>query len=31
RTVGFNDGKATLADDGSKPLFDAEKTYRKPV
>ncbi|MGX9147909.1 phosphoribosyl-AMP cyclohydrolase [Mesorhizobium sp. 128a] len=31
RTVGFNDGKAMLADDGSTPLFDAEKTYRKPA
>jgi phosphoribosyl-AMP cyclohydrolase len=31
RTVGLNDGKATLADDGSTPLFDAEKTYRKPA
>lgn len=31
RTVGLNDGKATLADDGSKPLFDTEQTYRKPV
>ena len=31
RTVGLNDGKATLADDGSKPLFDAQQTYRKPV
>ena len=29
RTVGLNDGKATLADDGSKPLFDADQTYRK--
>jgi phosphoribosyl-AMP cyclohydrolase len=28
RTVGLVDGKATLAGDGSKPLFDAEKTYR---
>ncbi|TIS81996.1 MAG: phosphoribosyl-AMP cyclohydrolase, partial [Mesorhizobium sp.] len=24
-------GKAVLADDGSKPLFDAQETYRKPV
>jgi phosphoribosyl-AMP cyclohydrolase len=31
RTVGLNDGKATLAGDGSRPLFDAEETYRKPV
>ncbi len=31
RTVGLNDGKATLAGDGSTPLFDAEKTYRKPA
>jgi phosphoribosyl-AMP cyclohydrolase len=31
RTVGLNDGKATLADDGSKPLFDADQTYRKPL
>ena len=31
RTVGLIDGKGTLADDGSKPLFDAEKTYRKPL
>lgn len=31
RTVGLNDGKATLADDGSKPLFDTKQTYRKPV
>ncbi|WFP73724.1 phosphoribosyl-AMP cyclohydrolase [Mesorhizobium sp. WSM4906] len=31
RTVGLDDGKATLADDGSKPLFDAQQTYRKPV
>lgn len=30
RTVGLVNGKATLADDGSKPLFDAETTYRKP-
>ncbi|ESX14420.1 phosphoribosyl-AMP cyclohydrolase [Mesorhizobium sp. M1148] len=31
RTVGLIGGKATLADDGSTPLFDAEKTYRKPA
>ena len=31
RTVGLIDGKAALADDGSRPLFDAERTYRKPV
>ncbi|MDX8434085.1 MULTISPECIES: phosphoribosyl-AMP cyclohydrolase [Mesorhizobium] len=31
RTVGLNDGKAVLADDGSRPLFDAGETYRKPV
>ncbi|MES0207557.1 phosphoribosyl-AMP cyclohydrolase [Mesorhizobium sp. M0028] len=30
RTVGLSDGKGTLASDDSKPLFDAEKTYRKP-
>ncbi|MER8369425.1 phosphoribosyl-AMP cyclohydrolase [Mesorhizobium sp. M1378] len=30
RAVGLSDGKGTLASDGSKPLFDAEKTYRKP-
>ncbi|RWM14195.1 MAG: phosphoribosyl-AMP cyclohydrolase [Mesorhizobium sp.] len=30
RTVGLIDGKGTLAGDGSKPLFDAEETYRKP-
>jgi phosphoribosyl-AMP cyclohydrolase len=29
--VGLIDGKATLAGDGSKPLFDAENTYRKPL
>ena len=29
RTVGFKDGKATLALDGSEPLFDAANTYRK--
>jgi phosphoribosyl-AMP cyclohydrolase len=28
--VGLKDGKATLASDGSAPLFDAEKTYRNP-
>ena len=28
RTVGLIDGKASLAGDGSMPLFDAEKTYR---
>jgi phosphoribosyl-AMP cyclohydrolase len=27
--VGLIDGKGTLASDGSKPLFDAEETYRK--
>lgn len=31
RTVGLNDGKATLVDDGSKPLFDTEQAYRKPL
>jgi phosphoribosyl-AMP cyclohydrolase len=31
RTVGFSDGKGTLVEDGSKPLFDAEETYRKPL
>ncbi|TPO10912.1 phosphoribosyl-AMP cyclohydrolase [Mesorhizobium sp. B1-1-5] len=31
RTVGLNDGKATLAGDGSRPLFDTDQTYRKPV
>ena len=30
RTVGLIDGKGTLASDGSKALFDAEETYRKP-
>ncbi|RWO83739.1 MAG: phosphoribosyl-AMP cyclohydrolase [Mesorhizobium sp.] len=30
RTVGLIDGKGTLASDGSKPLFDAQETYRKP-
>lgn len=29
RTVGLTDGKATLVDDGSNPLFDAKETYRK--
>ena len=29
RTVGINNGKATLAADGSEPLFDADETYRK--
>ncbi len=29
RTVGLTDGKATLDDDGSNPLFDAKETYRK--
>ena len=28
RTVGLEDGIAMLRDDGSKPLFDAKKTYR---
>jgi len=28
RTVGFEDGIATLRDDGGEPLFDAKKTYR---
>ncbi|HEY6633348.1 MAG TPA: phosphoribosyl-AMP cyclohydrolase [Rhizobiaceae bacterium] len=28
RTVGLVDGKASLVDDGSQPLFDAEKIYR---
>ncbi len=28
RTVELLDGKATLAADGSEPLFDAQKTYR---
>ena len=31
RTVGLNGGRATLADDGSRPLFDAEQTYPKPL
>jgi hypothetical protein len=26
--VGLEDGIAMLRDDGSKPLFDAKKTYR---
>jgi len=30
RTVGLKDGKATLASDGSLPLFDPETTYQKP-
>ncbi|MEQ1937247.1 phosphoribosyl-AMP cyclohydrolase [Mesorhizobium sp. CN5-321] len=30
RTVGLVDGRATLAGDGSEPLFDADKTYRNP-
>jgi phosphoribosyl-AMP cyclohydrolase len=30
RTVRLADGTVTLADDGSKPLFDAHATYRKP-
>ncbi|TIQ84643.1 MAG: phosphoribosyl-AMP cyclohydrolase [Mesorhizobium sp.] len=30
RTVGLIDGKGTLASDGSRPLFDAQETYRKP-
>ncbi|TIM62936.1 MAG: hypothetical protein E5Y58_30110, partial [Mesorhizobium sp.] len=30
RTVGLIDGKGTLANDGSKPLFDTQETYRKP-
>lgn len=29
RTVGLIDGKGTLASDGSRPLFDAQETYRK--
>lgn len=29
RTVGISNGKATLAGDGSVPLFDADETYRK--
>jgi phosphoribosyl-AMP cyclohydrolase len=29
RTVGRVDGKVSLADDGSEPLFDAETTYRR--
>lgn len=31
RTVGLVDGEAILAGDGSKPLFDAENTYRNPL
>ncbi|MBZ9760348.1 phosphoribosyl-AMP cyclohydrolase [Mesorhizobium sp. CA8] len=31
RTVGLSDGKAVLAGDGSKLLFDANQTYLKPV
>jgi phosphoribosyl-AMP cyclohydrolase len=31
RTVALEGGKATLAGDGSRPLFDAQETYRKPV
>ena len=31
RSVGLSGGRATLADDGSRPLFDAEQTYRKPL
>jgi phosphoribosyl-AMP cyclohydrolase len=30
RTVRLADATVTLADDGSKPLFDAQATYRKP-
>lgn len=30
RTVGLKDDRAILTDDGSKPLFDADVTYRKP-
>ncbi|PLP60897.1 phosphoribosyl-AMP cyclohydrolase [Mesorhizobium loti] len=30
RTVALFDGKGTLAGDGTKPLFDAQETYRKP-
>lgn len=30
RTVGLKGGKAVLADDGSRPLFDAKETYRNP-
>lgn len=30
RTVALVEGKATLAGDGSQPLFDAQETYRKP-
>jgi phosphoribosyl-AMP cyclohydrolase len=31
RSVGLSGGRATLADDGSRPLFDAKQTYRKPL
>lgn len=30
RTVELTDGKPTLANDGSEPSFDPERTYRKP-
>lgn len=30
RTVALVDGKGTLAGDGSRPLFDAQETYRTP-
>lgn len=30
RTVALANGKGTLNADGSKPLFDAQETYRKP-
>ncbi|RWO33787.1 MAG: phosphoribosyl-AMP cyclohydrolase [Mesorhizobium sp.] len=30
RTVGLIDGKGTLANERSKPLFDTQETYRKP-
>lgn len=30
RTVALADGRGTLNADGSKPLFDAQETYRKP-
>ncbi len=29
RTVGISNCKATLAGDGSEPLFDTDETYRK--
>lgn len=29
RTVGLTDGAATLGDDGSRPLFDTDKAYRR--